>query len=235
MWEKWIRDFREPSLSVSNYKEIKAYIIPTKWPSLNISSKITMRDCSLCDDKTTAAVFIGLPPPSPKSFSYVSIWFNCLACGLSIDLWIYKSFWLMRDRFGTKSCQRHTNPDDSCRLPALCCSVQAWLGWYLDGKLGWSAGARRARQRAVKKQQGQLFFGTKFIKHLNVGLWKCQRCKDGGYRAEWIPTTPSLIDIWSGERSFIFKAECWPPFSRCQETQSSAVTVRWLDIMAPSV
>lgn len=100
MWEKWTKDFRVIALFVSNYKEIQAYIKQTKLPSLNVSSKITMKDCFFC--ATIKPLHVSwlvlstainqeqqhclMDRPPPPSFSYVSILFDCLAFGFSADL-----------------------------------------------------------------------------------------------------------------------------------------------------
>lgn len=67
---------------------------------------------------------------------------------------------MLTDDFGTEVCQSGTNPDDSCRLPVLGRAGPAWLGGWMDSGLGGRLGAGLARQRAVKKQQGQLFGRT---------------------------------------------------------------------------
>lgn len=69
---------------------------------------------------------------------------------------------MLADGSGTGSCQRSTNPDDSCRLPGRpLLAGSGWMGGLRFCWLGGPRGAELVRQRAVKKHQGQLFGRTR--------------------------------------------------------------------------
>lgn len=85
------------------------------------------------------------PPPSIFLLCRYIIWlsglsFKCRSINLPV------SAWCLRLIFGTKLCQRRTNPDDSCRLPVMSRSGQAQLGrrmvdsWIASWAAGWVEG-----------------------------------------------------------------------------------------------
>lgn len=81
---------------------------------------------------------------------------------------------MLTDHFGTKSGQRHTNADDSCRLPVISCSEQAWLcrwmayNWIASRatslELGWPGAVKKKRTMSCL---GKNTFSTKSFE--NVG------------------------------------------------------------------
>lgn len=244
MWEKWTKDFSVIALFVSNYKEIQAYIKQTKLPSLNVSSKITMKDCFfLCDNKTTArlltcpidcyksgtaALFNGSPSPSIfllcKYIIWLSgLWFQCRSINLQVSAWCLRIILAQSRAKGALTLMTPAG----CQL----CAGQASLGgWMVDSWIaGWAAGWVPGCKETTRSAFWQNTFCTLMLVCENVDVLKMVDMELK--RLQRLPAS----SLSKAESQVLFSKLYVGFFYRCQETQSSTVTVRRFDIMAPSV